>query len=113
MNRWVTLWIANSKAGHRLATYTASVKKIYENFQIQRRLTQGCSLIPYTVKRLFAIIFIRSRGRGNLRAKLFVTLFFVRVVETARLSHETHQDDSCTHYSSQEVAGAITTGCDA
>ena len=62
MNRWVTLWIANLKAGHRLATYTASVKKINENFQLQR-LTQGCSFIPYTIKRLFAIIFIRSRGR--------------------------------------------------
>jgi len=91
MNRWGTMWIANLKAGYRLATYTAHFKKIYEHFQLQRRLTQGCSFIPYRVKRLFAIIFIRSRGRRNLRAKLFVRLFFLRVVESSGLSHETHQ----------------------
>lgn len=49
----------------------------------------------------------------KLESKVVSEVFFVRVVETARLSHETHQDDSCTHYSSQEVARAITTGCDA
>ena len=80
-------------ATHRLATHTACFKKIYENVQLQSRLTQGCHL-PYKIKRLFAIVFIRSRGRGNLRAKLFVELFFVTVAAVAGPSHENHHDDS-------------------
>lgn len=72
-------------------------------------------MLIYTLHNKEAVCynFCQVKRKTKLESKVVSEVFFLRVVETARLSHETHHDDSCTHYSSQEVAGAITTGCDA